>query len=113
LQDHHQPRTRKPVAPMTLARAFTAKLESGATEVHARVGNFILCAILGKKPFWAGRANGLIIPKHLFGPGATQAPTDAIDPRRISGSGLKARGAPPAPDAAALRHKRTATRRYN
>ena len=44
------PRTRKPVAPMTLARAFAAELESGATEFHARVGNFILCAILGKKP---------------------------------------------------------------
>src|SRR4029077_303595 len=35
---------------MTLARAFAAELESGATEFHARVGNFILCAILGKKP---------------------------------------------------------------
>src|SRR5271155_3373567 len=44
------PRTRKPVAPMTLARAFAAELESGATEFHALVGNFILCAILGKKP---------------------------------------------------------------
>ena len=44
------PRTRKPVAPMTLARAFAAELESGATEVHALVGNFILSAILGKKP---------------------------------------------------------------
>ena len=28
------PRTRKPVAPMTLARAFAAELESGATEFH-------------------------------------------------------------------------------
>ena len=44
------PRTRKPVAPMTLARAFAAELESGATEVHTLVGNFIICAILGKKP---------------------------------------------------------------
>lgn len=44
------PRTRKPLAPMTLARAFAAELESGATEFHALVGNFILCAILGKKP---------------------------------------------------------------
>ena len=44
------PRTGKPVAPMTLARAFAAELESGATEFHAHVGNFILCAILGKKP---------------------------------------------------------------
>ena len=44
------PRTRKPVAPMTLARAFAAELESGATEFHALVGNFILCAILRKKP---------------------------------------------------------------
>jgi len=44
------PRTRKPVAPMTLARAFAAELESGATEFHTFVGNFILCAILGKKP---------------------------------------------------------------
>ena len=44
------PRTGKPVAPMTLARAFAAELESGATEVHAHVGNFIICAILGKKP---------------------------------------------------------------
>ena len=35
---------------MTLARAFAAELASGATEVHALVGNFILCAILGKKP---------------------------------------------------------------
>jgi hypothetical protein len=38
------------VAPMTLARAFAAELESGATEFHTFVGNFILCAILGKKP---------------------------------------------------------------
>jgi hypothetical protein len=44
------PRTGKPVAPMTLARAFAPELASGATEVHALVGNFILCAILGKKP---------------------------------------------------------------
>ena len=44
------PRTGKPVAPMTLARAFAAELASGATEVHAHVGNFIICAILGKKP---------------------------------------------------------------
>ena len=44
------PRTSKPVAPMTLARAFAPELASGATEFHARVGNFILCAILGKKP---------------------------------------------------------------
>ena len=44
------PRTRKPVAPMTLARAFAAELASGATEFHTLVGNFILCAILGKKP---------------------------------------------------------------
>ena len=28
------PRTRKPVAPMTLVRAFAAELESGATEFH-------------------------------------------------------------------------------
>jgi hypothetical protein len=35
---------------MTLARAFAAELERGATEFHALVGNFILCAILGKKP---------------------------------------------------------------
>jgi len=44
------PRTGKPVAPMTLARAFAPELASGATEFHTRVGNFILCAILGKKP---------------------------------------------------------------
>jgi hypothetical protein len=44
------PRTQKPVAPMTLARAFAVELENGATEFHALVGNFILCAILGKKP---------------------------------------------------------------
>ena len=44
------PRTGKPVSPMTLARAFARELASGATEVHALVGNFILCAILGKKP---------------------------------------------------------------
>jgi hypothetical protein len=44
------PRTNKPVAPMTLARAFAPELESGATEVHALVGNFIVCAILGKRP---------------------------------------------------------------
>jgi hypothetical protein len=44
------PPTGKPVAPMTLARAFGPELASGATEVHALVGNFILCAILGKKP---------------------------------------------------------------
>ena len=44
------PQTTKPVAPATLARAFAAELESGATEVHAHVGNFIICAILGKKP---------------------------------------------------------------
>jgi len=35
---------------MTLARAFAPELASGATEFHALVGNFILCAILGKKP---------------------------------------------------------------
>ena len=29
------PRTRKPVAPMTLARAFAPELESGATQFHA------------------------------------------------------------------------------
>jgi hypothetical protein len=29
------PRTNKPVAPMTLARAFAPELESGATEFHA------------------------------------------------------------------------------
>jgi hypothetical protein len=34
------PRTGTPVAPMTLARAFVAELESGATEFHALVGNF-------------------------------------------------------------------------
>jgi len=44
------PRTRKPVAPMTLARAFATELETGATEFHTFVGNYILCAILGKKP---------------------------------------------------------------
>jgi hypothetical protein len=44
------PRTSKPVAPMTLARAFAAELERGATEFHTLVGNFIVCAILGKKP---------------------------------------------------------------
>ena len=44
------PRTGKPVSPMTLARAFAEELESGATEFHTPVGNFILCAILGKKP---------------------------------------------------------------
>ena len=44
------PRTGKPVSPMTLARAFARELASGATEFHTLVGNFILCAILGKKP---------------------------------------------------------------
>jgi hypothetical protein len=44
------PRTKKPLAPMTLARAFAPELASGATEFHTLVGNFILCAILGKKP---------------------------------------------------------------
>ena len=44
------PQTGKPVAPMTLARAFAPELERGATEFHTLVGNFILCAILGKKP---------------------------------------------------------------
>src|ERR1700739_1314056 len=44
------PRTPKPAGPLTLARAFAAELESGATEFHTLVGNFILCAILGKKP---------------------------------------------------------------
>ena len=44
------PRTKKPVAPMTLARAFPRELASGATECHALVGNFVLCAILGKRP---------------------------------------------------------------
>ena len=34
------PRTKKPVAPMTLARAFARELESGAPEFHALVGNF-------------------------------------------------------------------------
>ena len=44
------PRTQKPVAPMTLARAFGPELASGATEFHALFGDFIICAILGKKP---------------------------------------------------------------
>jgi hypothetical protein len=44
------PQTGKPVAPMTLARAFAPELERGAIEFHTLVGNFILCAILGKKP---------------------------------------------------------------
>jgi hypothetical protein len=44
------PRTKKPVAPMTLARAFRRELESGATECHALVGNLILCTALGKRP---------------------------------------------------------------
>ena len=56
MQDDHQPRTRKPVAPMTLARTFAAELESGATEFHTLVGNFILCAILGKSQRSARRS---------------------------------------------------------
>ena len=44
------PRTGKPVAPMTLARAFAPELACGAIECHALVGNFILCAIFGRKP---------------------------------------------------------------
>src|ERR1700720_3032580 len=51
------PQPGKPVAPMTLARAFAAELESGATEFHTLVGNFILCAILGKKPVPAVRVS--------------------------------------------------------
>jgi hypothetical protein len=40
-----------PVYPMFgRGETFAAELESGATESHALVGNFILCAILGKKP---------------------------------------------------------------
>ena len=35
---------------MTLARAFAGELDRGATEFHMLVGNFIICAILGKKP---------------------------------------------------------------
>ena len=35
------PRTGKPVSPMTLARAFARELASGATEFHTLVGNFI------------------------------------------------------------------------
>ena len=50
------PRSGKPVAPMTLARAFAAELASGATEFHMLVGNFIICAILGKKPAFGGDA---------------------------------------------------------
>ena len=50
------PRTRKPVAPMTLARAFAPELASGATEFHTLVGNFILCAILGKSRHSAMRS---------------------------------------------------------
>ena len=34
------PRTQKPMAPMTLKRAFARELESGATEFHALVGEF-------------------------------------------------------------------------
>src|SRR5262245_38255376 len=45
---HPLPRT--PAAPMMRARPCWAELESGATEFHTLVGNFILCAILGKKP---------------------------------------------------------------
>jgi hypothetical protein len=57
------PRTKKPVAPMTLARAFARELESGATECHALVGNFILCAILGSRVVTSARA--LLCPARL------------------------------------------------
>ena len=49
MQDDHQPADRQ-ARVATLARAFARELESGATEFHTLVGNFILCAILGKKP---------------------------------------------------------------
>jgi len=50
LQDDHQPADRKAGGPDDAGAGVRAQLASGATEVHALVGNFILCAILGKKP---------------------------------------------------------------
>jgi hypothetical protein len=35
---------------MTLARAFAVELETGETELHSLVGNFLICTILGRKP---------------------------------------------------------------
>ena len=81
------PRTGKPVAPMTLARAFAAELESGATEFHALVGNFILCYEAAKVRFLCafvsrlptilrrGRHNGTADP--CFPPG------DALTPQSL------------------------------
>ena len=44
------PHTGKPVSPMTLARAFAVELETGETELHSLVGNFLICTILGRRP---------------------------------------------------------------
>ena len=52
---NHRPRR----LPATCGRSPTpgaAELESGATEFHTLVGNFIICAILGKKPAFGGDA---------------------------------------------------------
>jgi hypothetical protein len=65
------PRTKKPVAPMTLARAFPRELDSGATECHALVGNFILCAIATV----VGRLAGGIASERLAGHGPVCAAT--------------------------------------
>ena len=35
---------------MTLARAFAVELETGETELHSLVGNFLICTILGRRP---------------------------------------------------------------
>jgi hypothetical protein len=44
------PRTGKSVSPATLARAFAVELETGETELHALVADFLICTILGRKP---------------------------------------------------------------
>jgi hypothetical protein len=44
------PHTGKPVSPVTLARTFAVELETGETELHSQVGNFLICTILGRKP---------------------------------------------------------------
>ena len=50
MQDDHQPADRQARGADDAGAGLRARARDGATEFHTLVGNFILCAILGKKP---------------------------------------------------------------
>ena len=50
MQDDHQPADQQAGGSDDAGAGLRGRAQSGATEVHALVGNFILSAILGKKP---------------------------------------------------------------